>query len=54
MRRGNQRIRKARAAKRRWLVTEHLTRAGDVAGLLLMKVLIRRQHRQPGVKSDTR
>jgi len=47
MRRGNQRIRKARAAKRRWLVAEHLTRAGDAAGPLLMEVLLRRrQHRQ--------
>lgn len=47
MRRGNQRIRKARAAKRRWLVAEHLTRAGDAAGPRLMEVLIRtRQHRQ--------
>jgi len=49
MRRGNQRIRKARAAKRRWLVAEHLTREGDAAGSLLMEVLIRRrQHRQAG------
>ena len=46
MRRGNQRIRKARAAKRRWLVAEHLTRAGDAAGPRLMEVLITRQHRQ--------
>lgn len=47
MRRGNQRIRKARAAKRRWLVAEHLTRAGDAAGPRLMEVLIRAgQHRQ--------
>lgn len=48
MRRGNQRIRKARTAKRRWLVAEHLTRAGDAAGPRLMEVLIRahqdRQH----------
>ena len=49
MRRGNQRIRKARAAKRRWLVAEHLTRTGDAAEPLLMEVLIgRRQHRQAG------
>ncbi len=41
MRRGNRRIRKARAAKRRWLVAEHLTRAGDAAGPRLMEVLIR-------------
>jgi predicted ATP-dependent serine protease len=41
MRRGNRRIRKALAAKRRWLVAEHLTRAGDVAGPKLMEVLIR-------------
>ena len=47
MRRGNRRIRKARAAKRRWLVAEHLTRAGDAAGPRLMEVLIRaRQDRQ--------
>ena len=41
MRRGNRRIRKARAGKRRWLVAEHLTRAGDGAGPRLMEVLIR-------------
>jgi hypothetical protein len=46
MRRGNRRIRKARAAKRRWLVAEHLTRTGDAAGPRLIEVLIsNRQHR---------
>jgi len=43
MRRVNQRIRKARAAKRRWLVADYLTRAGDAAGPRLMEVLIRRR-----------
>ena len=47
MGRGNHRIRKARAAKRRWLVAEHLTRAGDAAGPRLMEALIRTLwHRQ--------
>ena len=45
MKRVNQRIIKARAAKRRWLVADYLTRAGDAAGPRLMEMLLR-LHRQ--------